>query len=266
MRLTTGSRVGIWLALFALLALAGQLAWAQSTGADQAETETTVSLWQIVRSGSVVGWVVIALSFVALGLVIDHFRTIQTTKLIPQSTVGELQRLIRARQFKDVLEFARLEDSLLSRVVGGGIVNLPLGYREVRTAMEDEGRKQLGTLRQRTSYLNLIGVVAPMLGLLGTVLGMISSFNALALSSAGVRPAALARGISMALVTTLEGLVVAIPALFFFHYFQNRISTIAAELETTCEQLLRPVKLPRTTRPTAPEDPRAVQPAAEQAE
>ena len=229
--------------LLCALTVGPQGAWAQSTGVEPAQASGSVTLWQTIRSGGIIGWGIIGLSFVALALVIDHFRTIQSARIVPASTVAEAQKLIRAKQFKEVFQYCKAEDSVISRIVKAGIVNVNLGYGEVRTVMEDEGRKEFGKLRQRISYLNLIGIVSPMLGLLGTVLGMITSFNVLALSPAGVKPAALAGGISMALITTFEGLIVAIPALFFFHYFQNRISTIAAELETTCELLLRPIKL-----------------------
>jgi biopolymer transport protein ExbB len=120
------------------------------------------------------------------------------------------------------------------------------GFAEYRAAAEEAGEEQTGRLYRKTEVLNVIGAISPMLGLTGTVLGMIKSFNVIAATGGTARPDQLAGGISEALITTLMGLLVAIPTMVFFSYFRNRIDSLVAEAGKRVEQLLMP--LGRRTR------------------
>jgi biopolymer transport protein ExbB len=103
--------------------------------------------------------------------------------------------------------------------------------------MEDEGRRRADNLWQRLSYLADIAAISPMVGLLGTVLGMIQAFNVIAFQTGAVKPILLASGISKAMVTTAAGLIIAIPAMIFHSFFKGRIQDVIARLENISVEL-----------------------------
>ncbi|RMD82973.1 MAG: MotA/TolQ/ExbB proton channel family protein [Candidatus Dadabacteria bacterium] len=116
-------------------------------------------------------------------------------------------------------------------------------------AMEDAADEPTGALLRRIEHLNMIGNIAPMLGLLGTVLGMVTSFNQISVSVGGVDPRLLAKGIFQALVTTVMGLTVAIPSLYAFGLFRNRVDAAVAVVAQIAEDLVAPLKPGNTSRP-----------------
>jgi biopolymer transport protein ExbB len=135
-------------------------------------------------------------------------------------------------------------ESLFGEVVLAGLERYKgseFGFAEYKAAVEEAGEDQTGRLYRKTEVLGLIGSIAPMLGLTGTVLGMIKAFNTIASTEGAARPAELAGGISQALVTTLMGLVVAIPTMVAFSYFRNKIDSIIAEAGKRVEQVLMPL-------------------------
>ena len=115
------------------------------------------------------------------------------------------------------------------------------GFAEYKAAVEEAGEDQTGRLYRKTEVLGIIGAIAPMLGLTGTVLGMIKAFNKIASTGGAARPEELADGIGQALVTALMGLVVAIPAMIAFSYFRIRIDSIVAEAGKRVEQIMMPL-------------------------
>ncbi len=115
------------------------------------------------------------------------------------------------------------------------------GYAEYRSAVEEAGEDQTGKLYRRTEVLNVIGAIAPMLGLTGTVLGMIEAFTTIASLEGMARPQELAGGIGQALITTLLGLLVAIPTMVAFSYFRNKIDSLVAEAGKRIEQIMMPL-------------------------
>jgi biopolymer transport protein ExbB len=119
------------------------------------------------------------------------------------------------------------------------------GFAEYRAAVEEAGEEQTNRLYRKTEVLSIIGAIAPMLGLLGTVQGMIEAFNTIASTSGAAKPGDLAGAISIALVTTFEGLVVAIPTLTVLSFFRTRIDSLVAEAGSKIEQLLTPLSRPK---------------------
>lgn len=132
--------------------------------------------------------------------------------------------------------------STLGRVVGAGLAEMELGWPAVEKAMEEALAEESARLYRKVEYLSVIGNLAPMLGLLGTVVGMIVAFRQVAETQGAARAADLAEGIYLALVTTVEGLLVAIPALAAFAFFRNKVDALIAEVALTSEKLLRPLK------------------------
>lgn len=199
---------------------------------------------KFVNGGGVVGYIIIALSVVAIALVVIHLVQLRRSALLPPRQVAELEGLLGRGDVDGALQYCLLpeNDSYVVRIMGAGLsrfLRSAFGAFEVKTALEEAGEEQTARLYRSTDALGVIGAIAPLLGLLGTVLGMIGAFDVVS-SSAVNNPSyyeELAGNISLALITTLQGLVVAIPCVSLFTYFRNRIDAVAAEGASVVERL-----------------------------
>lgn len=206
----------------------------------------TRTVLDTVIDGGIVGLLIILLSVVSVGFIIEHFMTIRKTALMPDESVEDLEKMIGTGQIEEAIEYCIDPDneSMFSEVVLAGLERYKgseFGFAEYKAAVEEAGEDQTGRLYRKTEVLGLIGSIAPMLGLTGTVLGMIKAFNTIAATEGAAKPAELAGGIGQALVTTLMGLVVAIPTMIAFSYFRNKIDSIIAEAGKRVEQVLMPL-------------------------
>lgn len=214
-----------------------------STGASEKKERTVLDT---IIDGGVVGLFIVLLSVVSVGFIIEHFMTIRKTTLMPDVVAADLEELIVQGQVDQAIEYCNdpANHSLFSTVVLAGLERYKgseFGFAEYKAAVEEAGEDQTGSLYRKTEVLGLIGSIAPMLGLTGTVLGMIKAFNTIAATEGAAKPAELAGGIGQALVTTLMGLVVAIPTMIAFSYFRNKIDSIIAEAGKRVEQVLTPL-------------------------
>ena len=201
----------------------------------------TVDIRQMFKDGGAIGYVIVALSLVMLALVFEHVLTIRRGTLIPRGMPDDIQRLIQAGQFKVAEERCQASSSLLGYLLGAGLTEIELGYSAVEKAMEDAAAEQSARLMRKIEYLSIISVVAPMLGLMGTVWGMILAFMEFE-RKANPQVSELAPGIYKALVTTLFGLIVAIPAISAFGFFRNRIDELIAQTALTAEHVFADYK------------------------
>jgi biopolymer transport protein ExbB len=206
--------------------------------------------WQTLKAGGTIGAIIILLSVVSMTFVVDHFLTIRKERLMPARAAEELDAMIARKEIDDAIAFCEepANHSLLTDVVLAGLLrykNSDFGFAEYRAAVEEEGEEQTAKLYRRTEVLSVIGAIAPMLGLLGTVQGMIEAFNTIAATGGMAKPADLADAISKALVTTLEGLTVAIPTLTALSYFRTRIDSLVAEAGKRVEQIMLPLGRPK---------------------
>lgn len=209
-------------------------------------TQKTRTLLDTLIDGGIVGLLIGILSLIAVGFMIEHFITIRKSALMPEAVANELEQLIHDGQLNEAKEVAvdAANDSLIADVVLAGLQRFEsseFGFAEYKAAVEEAGEDQTGQLYRKTEVLGIIGAIAPMLGLTGTVLGMIKAFNKIAATGGAARPEELADGIGQALVTTLMGLIVAIPAMIAFSYFRIRIDSIVAEAGKRVEQILMPL-------------------------
>ncbi len=207
--------------------------------ADNAAGTQTRTLLDLLMAGGVVGFVIVGLSFVGLALIIDGFVRLRRDPLLPDALADEVIDLAGKGRFEEVLSLCRTSDTLLGRTIEAGLEDGRLGLDAVREGMQQQGELEFTALRQRNGYLGLIAAVAPMLGLLGTVVGMISSFRLLGEAQGTARPDELALGISQALVTTCLGLILAVPLTFFFAFFRDRINRLSHEAGGIGDKLLR---------------------------
>lgn len=186
--------------------------------------------------GWVFGPVFLILSFILVALLVMCFLQIRKAVLVPPALAEQFEQHLEAKEYQPAYELAREDESYLGRVLAAGMAKLQAGYPAALSAMEEAQGEEQMKLEHKISYVSLIGALAPMLGLLGTVTGMVDSFSKIA-ANPGVapKPDQLASGISQALVTTLIGLWVAIPAIACFALFKNWIEDIgsSATEETT---------------------------------
>jgi biopolymer transport protein ExbB len=201
-----------------------------------------MSLFQLIRKGGIVGFLIILLSIVALGLVIDYSITIRRSKIAPPKDVAVLNKLIQDRKFQDIKNLNQEKGSFFSQVVIAGLKEVDTGYETMIKAMEDTSEALSAGIARKIEHLNVIGNISPMMGLLGTVIGMLRCFNEIAQVTGAIEPKQLAGGIFEALITTCMGLIVAIPALYFFAIFKNRVDEFTGEASLAAEELVSSLK------------------------
>ena len=177
-------------------------------------------------------------SFILVALIMMNLLQVRRDVLLPTQFVEEFEQKLNAKDFQGAYEFARSDDSFVGRVLAAGMGRLSRGYPEAVEGMQEAGEDENMALEHRLSYVALIGTIAPMMGLMGTVQGMISSFDVIAQSTVSPKPSQLADGISTALVTTLIGLVLAIPAMVFYGILKNRIQRLVLEIGRVSEGLM----------------------------
>ncbi len=199
-------------------------------------------LLEIIKAGGLVGFVIMLLSVGAVALVIEHVMTIREQVLMPPGMADEVRELLAHGKLGPAQQRCRREPSFLGFVLEAGMAEVDSGWSAVEKATEDAIADQSARLFRKIEYLSVIGNIAPMLGLLGTVIGMIMAFREVASTQGAARAADLASGIYQALVTTVEGLIVAIPALAAFAVFRNRVDQLVAETAYVTQHVFAPLK------------------------
>jgi biopolymer transport protein ExbB len=194
--------------------------------------------WAMHASGPI-GLVLLLLSIYFGALVIRLFMEFRVSEAVPLSLVDRLEVAIRDKKFQDAYDACKDNDSFLARLVRTGISNLPNGRPEAKESMQAAAEEIVTTMEMKISYLAIIGTLGPMIGLVGTIWGMILSFQEIA-NAAGAqpRPEKVAEGISTALFITLEGVTLAVPAIFFFAFFRNRIAHMTMEATRVADRTI----------------------------
>ena len=223
------------MAILAFVAV-GSARAAVSAGSIIAEQQTGGSL------GDIINYVILSLlglvSIILIGLVIWYFLSLSVSAVIPTEIVDQMNEMLDKKSYDELMDFCRTTPTHLTNIVASGLARAKSGddYREINAALKETGEEEEIKIEQRIGWLNLIGTVAPMMGLLGTVVGMLVAFDVIA-EIDHPRPSHLAGGIRSALWTTVAGLTVAIPAMSFFFFFRSRVSMLAIELNARCEEL-----------------------------
>ena len=195
----------------------------------------------VVSGGPVVWFVLLPMSVVMVYLVADYGFRIRRARLLPEGKGADLSELVELVGAERVAsEIAQSED--LVSVAVAKALNQGGDWFKMRSVIAESLAEQAGVLMRRIEWVNLIGNVSPMVGLFGTVYGMIKLFNAIVLAGGQPQPAQLADGISVALVTTFWGLFIAIPAVAVYGIFQNRIETLVSEAVTEVEGVMPQIR------------------------
>lgn len=232
------------LGLFFLL-LAAPMAFGQAA-APAAEAQTQSLFQMFFLPGDPVGigivWFLLLLSVVNFGFSVMMLIKYRKTTMTPELTYAEIEMMLEEKKYRDAIDFAANDPSYLGKLVDSGLNEASNGYAAMERAIEEAGDAETARMLRPVEFLNVIGNVSPMIGLFGTVYGMIVAFRDLVAAGGKPDPAKLAGGISTALVTTLWGLVVAIPALTFYAIIRNKIDALTAEGMIMAEELIRPFK------------------------
>lgn len=196
-----------------------------------AEGSAGTTLWQILESGGIMMAVLGVVSIITVTIVIYAWMRFQPAKLVPEDFCLELVRNVAERKYAKAREMCLESDSLMAGITLAGLDRLERGPRVARDSIELAARKQVLGLWQTVNYLSDITTIAPMLGLAGTVMGMIEAFNTFAMKSVMVSPLVVAGGVSKALICTAAGLIVAIVAMAFYTVFRTRVQLITQTVE-----------------------------------
>ncbi len=187
-------------------------------------------MWEIVRAGGPVMWPIILCSIIAAAIILERLWTLQDKRVLPRELTSKVWHLIENNQVNDKVITALEQNSPLGRVLAAGLANRHRPHDVIMERLEDTGRHVIHELERFLNTLGTIAGIAPLLGLLGTVTGIIKAFNAIQEGGVG-DPRALSGGIAEALITTAAGLIVAIPALFAYRYLRGKVDAIVVEME-----------------------------------
>lgn len=229
--------------LFLFLFVGNEFAFAEGEVAEEASGPGMIG---IIFSGGIVGICIIVfllgLSITAAFLIFDHLMTIRRKDLMPEGVSDQVRKLLQSGKHADAESVCRQNPSLLSFVILHGISELEFGWSSVEKALEDAVAEQSARLYRKIEYLSVIGNIAPMVGLLGTVVGMIFAFQQVSSTQGSATASELAEGIYQALVTTVGGLIVAIPSLGAFAIFRNRVDQFVAEAAYMAQHVFTPLR------------------------
>jgi biopolymer transport protein ExbB len=178
------------------------------------------------------------LSFWFVSIVVLNVMHIRREAMMPPQLVQGFEAQLNEKQYQAAFEMAKADDSFLGKVLAAGMAKLNGGYGEASAAMQETGDYENMLMEHRLSYIALVGSVAPMLGLLGTVDGMVVAFAEISKSDTPPPPPKLAEGVMTALITTLVGLLMAIPAVMIYAFLRNRLQALGSELGSTVSRLM----------------------------
>lgn len=204
--------------------------------ATSASAPTAMTLWELLVGG---GWPMILLaatSIAAMALVIYHFREIRAEKLTPPDFSENLLFLLEKKEWDKAVSVCRQQTNLISAIALKGLQKISKGKTVIEEAVQYEGKARLERLWQNLTYLGDLAVIAPLLGLLGTILGIIDAFGYFKATT--IAPAVLTSGLSKAMVNTVFGLVIAVPCMVFYALFRGRLSHITTNAERAASEIV----------------------------
>jgi biopolymer transport protein ExbB len=198
-----------------------------------------LTMQQILRDGGTIGWVIIVLSVATMAVLIECSVTVRRDKICRPELIDEVEALLEEDELQEALELCESEPNFFTNMMAAGLAKANLGYDEMKTAMENRGGVEVTKMMQKVGWILWLSNIGPLLGLFGTVTGMIAAFNVIKALGAAVTPTDLAGGISAALVTTFDGLLVSIPAVTAYQYFRDKVTKIAIDFGSMAEDMIQ---------------------------
>lgn len=195
-------------------------------------------MWEIIRAGGPLMWPILLCSVVGVAIVVERLWTLSPRRVNPAELTDRIWKLVQTRTLTDRHVEALEQNSPLGRVLASGLANRDRGRDIMKEVIEDTGRHVVHELERFLDALGTIAAITPLLGLLGTVTGMISAFEAITAQGVG-DPQVLSGGIGEALITTATGLIVAIPALIAHRYLRGRVDRLVIDMEKEAMKLVQ---------------------------
>lgn len=194
--------------------------------------------FEIIWEGGILMWPILACSVVALAISIERFIVLRRANIDTREFMDTMRQVLRQNRMQEAIEICDETDAPVARIMKAGILKHNRSKEDIREAVEDAGHLEVPRLERYLSALATCANIAPLLGLLGTVAGMIRAFAEIQYKEGQVNPSDLAGGINNALVTTAAGLTVAIPTLVLYNYFVSRVENMVLEMEISSSELL----------------------------
>ena len=195
-------------------------------------------MFEIIKAGGIMMMPILLASVVAIAIIVERLWTLQHDRILPKQLFEKVWQWVEGNQLEDHHLRLLEQNSPLGRLLAAGLANRHHSREIIREAIEDAGRHVVHELERFLSTLGTIAGISPLLGLLGTVFGMIRTFNSITVSGIG-SPAALSSGIAEALVATAAGLAVAIPSLICFRMLRRRVDGLVVEMEKEAIKLIQ---------------------------
>jgi biopolymer transport protein ExbB len=226
-----------------LLPLLSFLPLSAASAADDVDPQSMSIIETILHGGPLIVFIwicILATSFVMVNFIIQLFLTLRNEVLAPKALVDALRNLIDAGNYQEAWQTAQANKAYIGSVLAGTLERLGRGKEATEMALIENGLREAQVYKTKNSYLSVIGVIAPMIGLLGTVIGMMGAFSVL--GSSGVSdPRRLALSIGEVLMATASGLFLAIPAFIFYYFFRNRIATVVLHADNSLNRLIEDI-------------------------
>lgn len=210
----------------------------------------------VVRYSGIFGFMLLLMGLVLAALILKSLGELRRELFVPAAFLEQFERLLDEKNYQAAYEAAKGNESFVGQVLAVGMARLGRSYDDAQQGMQEAGDRQTLVMEQSIGYLSLIGTVAPLLGLLGTVQGLAMNLQVMANANVVLRLSEFAPGIATALLTTMEGLIVAIPAIVCYVLFKNRLARLVMEAGHVSDELLRRFQgvarasIPVTSRPT----------------
>ena len=209
----------------------------EKAAAEEAKKESTI--WWIIETGGVIGIFIFLLMGYFIATSIKLFLELQPQVAMPPDLMEDIKQKMEKKDYKGVYQSLREKDCLFTKFASAGLLELSAGLAEARDAMERVQEVQTAESDKKISMLAVLGTLGPMIGLLGTLKGMIASFGSIASGGEQIKSDEVAKGISEALLLTFEGVLLSVPAIYFFAIFKNRTSVMSANTMFAADEFVR---------------------------
>jgi biopolymer transport protein ExbB len=233
-----------WLTLAALFFSLTPLIAQEATAEAPEALQKQMSILDTILHGGpliVMIWIsILGVSIVMVTFIIQLFLSLRDEKLQPKALVESLRATIEAGNYQEAWEICRANKAYIANVLKGALERLGRGKEAVEISLAEYGMREAQTIKTQNSYLSVIGVIAPMIGLLGTVIGMMGAFAVLGQSGVS-DPRALSLSIGEVLMATASGLFIAIPAFIFYYFFRNRATITLIDADNTLFRLMEDI-------------------------
>lgn len=197
-----------------------------------------MELFSIFLKGGIIMWFILACSIIGLTVIIDRYIVIRKARINVPAFMVRIRGMLKKKDITGAISYCMEEKSPVANIIRKGLTKYKLGHERVKEAIENAGRQEISKLEKGLAVLASISGIAPLLGFLGTVTGMISAFMTIEDLAGSANPSDLAGGIWEALLTTAFGLMVGIPALAFYNYFLGAVKKLVGDMETVANDVV----------------------------